>query len=602
MRSLSCYFVVLAFLFSISNTSFARQQVLFRVDMNGADAEAPVGIRGNFAPLSWEKTFPLSDPDGDGVYSGQVDFPALETSTLLEYKFVSGEVTWELETAGNRMLILEEGLMTLPVQQWNKAEPFSETVRERLTHFSGDDFREDLSVLRQALEALHPGLYRYNSPADIERHFEVLEQKITSGLDLRQAYAATSELLAKIRCGHTYANFWNQGPIVRQEVLERPDKLPFAFRIVDQRIWITQNASADNRFQRGTEVLAINGISTADILDRLKNLVKADGSNDAKRIYDLQVQGYGQYEAFDVYFPLLFPPENGAYRIKARAYNAKAPFDTQVQAVNRDARREALQQRYGNLPESYDDLWSFQVIDQKLACLRLGSFVTWNMEMDWKAFLKEAFRELDKQSVPNLVIDIRGNEGGADEVIAELARYLVSGPLQLEGQKTLLRYRSVPEALRPHLRTWDEAYFDLGKRVEPAGDGFYKWKGDDFSGRRLRGSKNAYKGKVFLLIDAANSSATFYLARMLKEHGLATLVGQKTGGSRRGINGGMMFMLTLPNTGIEVDIPLMATFPLTEEPDRGVLPDEEVQSTPEQIARGVDSELEAVRGLIGIKE
>jgi len=602
MKSSSYFSIVLALLFVLFNTSLAGQQVLFQVDMNGAEAEAPVGIRGNLAPLSWENTFPLSDPDGDGIYSGQVDFAAVETSTLLEYKFVSGEITWELETAGNRMLILEEGLITLPVHQWNKTEPFSEAVRDRLTNFSGDQFQEDLSVLRQALEALHPGLYRYNTPADIERHFQELEQKISGGLDLRQAYAAISELLAKIRCGHTYANFWNQGPVVRQEVLERPDKLPFAFRIVDQRIWITQNASADDRFRRGTEVLAINGISIADILKQLKNLVKADGSNDAKRLYDLQVQGYGQYEAFDVYFPLLFPPENGAYRIKARAYSAKVPFEAQVQALDRNARREVLQQRYGNLPESYDDLWSFQVLDKQLGYLRLGTFVTWNMQMDWKVFLKEAFRELDKQSVPNLVIDIRGNEGGADEVIAELARYLVSGTLELNGQKTLLRYRTVPEALRPHLRTWDEAYFDLSNRVEPAGGGFYKWKGDDFSGQTLRGSKKTFKGKVFLLIDAANSSATFYLARELKEKGLATLVGRDTGGSRRGINGGMMFMLSLPNTGIEVDIPLMATFPLTGQPDRGVLPDVAVQSTPEQIARGVDAELEAVRGLIGIKK
>ncbi|MBK8045355.1 MAG: hypothetical protein IPK21_23490 [Haliscomenobacter sp.] len=40
------------------------------------------------------------------------------------------------------------------------------------------------------------------------------------------------------------------------------------------------------------------------------------------------------------------------------------------------------------------------------------------MTMNWRKFLQDAFSALQKQAIPNLVIDIRNNEGGADEVIA----------------------------------------------------------------------------------------------------------------------------------------------------------------------------------------
>ncbi|MCS3810253.1 hypothetical protein FHY19_003321 [Xanthomonas arboricola] len=61
-------------------------------------------------------------------------------------------------------------------------------------------------------------------------------------------------------------------------------------------------------------------------------------------------------------------------------------------------------------------------------------------------------------------------------------------------------------------------------------------------------------GRVFVLTSADNSSATFEFARQLQRNGLATLVGQPTGGNLRGINGGAFFFLHLPNSHIEVDL------------------------------------------------
>jgi C-terminal processing protease CtpA/Prc len=101
-----------------------------------------------------------------------------------------------------------------------------------------------------------------------------------------------------------------------------------------------------------------------------------------------------------------------------------------------------------------------------------------------------------------------------------------------------------------------------------------------------------------VLVGAVNSSATFQFALAVKQSGLGRLVGQPTGGNRRGINGGAFFFVRLPRTGLEVDLPLVAGFPATPQPDEGVTPDVLVTPNVADIASGRDAELATVRAWI----
>jgi hypothetical protein len=71
---------------------------------------------------------------------------------------------------------------------------------------------------------------------------------------------------------------------------------------------VTRSFAGDARVRPGAEVLSVNGVPASTILTRLLPLVRGDGSNDAKRVSLLEVQGRSRYEAFDVYFPLVSRP------------------------------------------------------------------------------------------------------------------------------------------------------------------------------------------------------------------------------------------------------------------------------------------------------
>lgn len=107
-----------------------------------------------------------------------------------------------------------------------------------------------------------------------------------------------------------------------------------------------------------------------------------------------------------------------------------------------------------------------------------------------------------------------------------------------------------------------------------------------------------YKGKTFILISAENSSATFQFAKLVKESGAATLVGQATGGNLRGLNGGQLAWVVLPNSGVSVDIPLLAASYTASTPDASITPDIMIKPSFAASSAGRDLEMEAVGSLI----
>lgn len=106
--------------------------VVFSVDMSRELALGNllttdvVGIRGSVAPLDWNTTQPLSDSDGDGIYTGSFTFTQT-ASTSVEYKFVfedpgTGDLFWEgsVGPGGTDNRVFQfSGDQTLDASFWN---------------------------------------------------------------------------------------------------------------------------------------------------------------------------------------------------------------------------------------------------------------------------------------------------------------------------------------------------------------------------------------------------------------------------------------------------------------------------------------------------
>jgi hypothetical protein len=586
--------IILILIFLGSNFFAVAQEsilVKFKVDASVLKGITNFGVRGGISPLSWENTIVLNDNDKDGIYEGELNFPA--DIDVLEYKYVYGDkkLTWELE-AQNRILLLDNKQLQTN-DTWNVQSPLNV---KKLPKINAEKLTEDFSIFKKALLEIHPGLYRYNTKNQIDSLFNHFQDVFSKPLTYQEAFLNFTKLTSAIKCGHTFPSFYNQTGFIQEVVLNQKDKLPFTFRILDEKIYITESIIENVEIPLGTEIIAIDGIPTQVLLKETAKLVKADGANDGKRYADLNTFGVGGYfEMFDAYFPLLYPPVNEQYIIKIKKPNAAQVEELKVKTVGRQERSNALLKKNPNHITKADQLWKLEFWENNTAYLQLGTFDVFQLSFEWSEFLKNAFKEIKKRKTNNLVIDIRWNEGGQDEVLLFIGQNITKQPIKIPQRQDLVRYNKISAELKPYLFTWDNTFFDLSPKTKPYNDDYFQFIGENTY--QIQPFKNAFEGNTYLLVNGSNSSATFYFAEIAKENKLATLIGEPTGGNQQGLNAGTMFFLRLPNSKIEIDIPIIGTFS-DDKSAGGIIPDVLVKPTLEDLIKGEDKVLKVTQEMI----
>ncbi len=462
------------------------------------------------------------------------------------------------------------------------------------TVIAGADLQADVDLVARAYGTLHPGLYRYQTPAEWDGRVAALRADVAGGMSQRAFYVRLAGLLAAIQCGHSYPNFFNQTPAVQARVLEATRRLPFTFRWVGDEIVVTRDLSGSG-LAPGTRVVSLDGTPTPDVLARLLPLARADGANDAKRREVLSVTGAETYEAFDVYYPLVYALGDTVTLAVEGATGASRTLRLPTLSF---AEREALraQDQTGGSAQGGAG-WTTRRLADSTAVLTMPTWGLYNTSWDWRAFLDSTFARLETDRVPRLVLDLRENEGGDDAIAEWLLRHLARRPAPVPGFETYVRYRRLPADLRPYADTWDRTFDDWTADTDSVADGeFYRLRRDgDGWAAVVEPSEPRFTGRVAVLVGPINSSSTFAFADAFQKLGLGPLVGRPTGGSQRGINGGAFYFFRLPHSGIEVDIPLVGYYPpgrrVDGVPDGGLTPDVEVPLTAGDLTSEIDRTL-----------
>lgn len=444
----------------------------------------------------------------------------------------------------------------------------------------------DIALVRDILTTLHPGLYRYASPKNIDSGLAKLDRD-WAGRTLEARYLSLSRFLATVKCGHSYANFFNQKAAVKAELFDRKSRLPFAFTWIGGQMVVIADQSGTGKLPRGTVVRTLNGVAAEAMLTRLMPYVRADGNNDAKRRALLSTTGADELETFDIFHGLLYgSPASGIHRLQVRI-----PGSTRDTLVDLPAL--TLAQRQGFIPKKDyrgdAPVWDWTLRDDGIAVLTMDGWALYDSKWDWESWLNDRLDSL--KGAKGLIVDIRENEGGND--CGDLILQRLGGKdIVKPTANRLVRYAKVPEKLNPVLDTWDNSFRDWGDQVERYDDRYYRLKKWE-DGGTLAAKGPRIDVPLAVLTSAQNSSATFQFAYLCRASGLGTLVGEATGGNQRGINGGAFFFARLPQSGIEFDVPLVGYFPQGNMPDAGIEPDIKVAITVGAIASAGDPQLSA---------
>ena len=448
---------------------------------------------------------------------------------------------------------------------------------------SSTALQSDAKLMWQTLNELHPGMYRHADTTELAKAFDQLLEEFSIERSQNEAFKYFSEFVVKIKCGHTYLNPLNQSPQIIDSLLDDAVLLPFSFSLIDYTMIV--DSSLTEKIRHNDIIKCINDIPVSKIIDSLSHYIKADGNRKSKKIKDLQVLFEARYNYFDYYFPLIYGFKDSVSIELIGGEIHRIPL------ITKQDRNARISQN-----TSYDDMWSYSFYEH-YAYLKLGTFVTWKMSLDWEAYLDEFFEQLTKKRIQNLIIDIRDNEGGMTEVTDYLTNRLANKSGILIPRRKHLVYKKVSKNLKPHLSTWSKWFYNVSWWTKKL-DNRYRTPRFSRIKKKIKRNTKGFQGQTFVLVNEANSSATFILAENLKINKYATLVGTETGGTKKGINGGQIFFLKLPNSNIEIDIPLIGSYPIKDLEDQGIIPDIHIPITIDNHINKYDSQLNYITRML----
>jgi hypothetical protein len=450
-------------------------------------------------------------------------------------------------------------------------------VRTQTTKkFEPRQLREDFQIARQSLEEGHSGLYRYTKKAELDRIFDEAEKSLDHPMDFYEFYRVMAPTIAAIKCGHTNVS---RPPDVKEES-ERLPWLPFDVKVLESKIYIFRDYAKGGTLA-GKEIQSINGVPAAHIISTMLAAESQDGDVQTSR--ERGISG-----GFGLNLITLLGSRAPYEVVLAGAGNYK-PERVQVAGLKHE---ELIKMSKALFPQDQPskDFADLKFLDNgQIAYMTYSSFGT-NVE-EGQAFMKRAFEALQSKASRALILDVRGNGGGEDELGKLLFSYLVDTPFKYYDDLIVNNWSF---SFFPKY-TDDHNDFTIPKgEAELRADGRVHALNHPNLGLQ-QPSKPTFTGPVYILLNGGSFSTTSEFLTEVHFHHRATFIGEESAGGYYGNTSGSVVRIILPNTKLGIYFPLVSYYMAVSgnhEAARGVIPDFPVKHTITDLAAGVDRDFE----------
>lgn len=457
---------------------------------------------------------------------------------------------------------------------------------------------EDLEVLKRNLELAQPGLYNYTPKKEMDAFFNEVKSAIDRDLSSIDFFRLIAPLSNKIRNGHTIlvpSSAWEDAVITQMKLL------PLDLYHYKGAVYVMHNLSDNESIKEGSLLKSINGKPAKEVYDAMVDRWFKDGYNLSRPREIVEEEFRFLYAHFygttDNYTLDIEIPDGSSTSLK-------------VNGIQETTFKERLQQRY---QLNYVPWWrrspkplAFH-IEGKRAYLKVTQFSNGVKGENGKRFgnfIKSAFKTISARKIPNLILDLRGNQGGNVKPQLELLRHLVPKPFHLYGE-VHANVKKLPDPKYYQFDVISRAEFKNNFSNEKI-SGVYPMKNrPGFDTKPQAPASNLFQGKLYVLIDGWSFSATGEVCGIIKEHMKdAIFLGEETGGNPVTNISGIQTFMTLPHSKNRILICLVSysTAVSFKNDGHGVQPQYELRNSVEEMRAGRDVVLEKVEELIAQDE
>ena len=398
--------------------------------------------------------------------------------------------------------------------------------------YSIEALQADFIEFRKTLENDHCCLYEYTNKEEFDQLFNKQYLLINKPMQLFEFYKILTPITAKIGCGHTAAwmpgSYWDIDP---------ENLFPLQFELIEDYAVVSGTYNDSLQVPFGSIIQKVDGRDMNDILDEMRSNYSADAFN----IHFINSQ-------IERRFSLIFARRFGfpeKYIVKYALPKRKTSETIELIPTTNQLVRKVVFKNFKHPPLKF----SFRE-DKNTAVLTIPTFIYYDRVDYFIGFIDSCFTVIKDNNIDNLILDLRGNDGGDPFCAAQLFSYLQAEPL-------------------PYFA---ESYGKYADFADP-----------------LPLAENHFTGNLITLMDGRCFSTNGHLCALLKYHKIGTLIGTASGGTFT-CNAGKNGQQRLDSTGIQVYFGRSSFSAAVKGMDKTqpIMPDYIIHETYEEFLEGTD--------------
>ncbi len=435
----------------------------------------------------------------------------------------------------------------------------------------------DFQIARTALEQGHSGIYRYTPKIELDRAFDAAARKLDWPMDSLEFYRILAPAVARIKCGHT-------GVLPAQDVLQAMDQtiplFPLDVEVLDGKVYVAREYLPDQQNLAGLEIRLINHVGIDQILSTM--IAATPGDADSQTVRPWRIAHQGIFAFPRMLYSLL--GMEAPFQIDFRDPASGEKRTLKLSGVTGPDRGKIAAVRYPQ-DKKPDGNASLTFLDGgKIAVLTVREFSGTAETKPLSDYFDAAFRHIHEQGSGSLIIDVRNNGGGNDDLGKKLLSFLVDHPFKYYDD-LVFNAREFD-----FFRYADGAQPIPADMVEKRADGkFHDIKHPNLGIQQP--SQPHFSGKVWVLMNGGSFSTTCEFLSNLHYQKRASFVGEEAGGGYYGNTSGRAVLAILPNSKVGVRVPLRTYYLAVKDgnPNRSILPDYQVKPSISHLLSGNDT-------------